>query len=174
MRLLLLTAVLVLSACASTDTRRSTGTVVDDLATVTKIKGVLVRSPATDGLDIEVRVHRGRAQLNGFVQSSGEVEEAGSLATSVRGVASVDNNLQVIPTSRRAGEYIDDKVLITRISAALTKDRTVHTNDIDVEVNRGMVLLGGYVATTQERDAAVEAARRVPGVEQVRSFIELK
>jgi hyperosmotically inducible protein len=170
MRLLLLTAVLVLSACASTDTRRSTGTVVDDLATVTKIKGVLVRSPATDGLDIEVRVHRGRAQLNGFVQSSGEVEEA----TSVRGVASVDNNLQVIPTSRRAGEYIDDKVLITRISAALTKDRTVHTNDIDVEVNRGMVLLGGYVATTQERDAAVEAARRVPGVEQVRSFIELK
>jgi len=38
---------------------------------------------------------------------------------------------------------------------------------IDVEVNRGVVSLGGFVDSNAERDAAVAAAKRVKGVQKV-------
>ena len=66
-----------------------------------------------------------------------------------------------------AGEYVDDKTIQTRVKAALLDDPAVKSLQIDVEVNRGEVSLGGFVDSASQRDAAVATVRNVAGVEKV-------
>jgi osmotically-inducible protein OsmY len=95
------------------------------------------------------------------------VDRAGEIARSISGVASVKNNLQVSGGSRSTGEYIDDKVLSTSVKAALVDNPLTSGSEIDVEVNRGVVSLGGFVDSNAGRDAAVATAKKVKGVQKV-------
>jgi osmotically-inducible protein OsmY len=49
----------------------------------------------------------------------------------------------------------------------LAKDELASALTIDVEVNRGVVSLGGFVDSENARDAAVRAAQRVDGVREI-------
>jgi len=158
---------LALGACASSGPHRSTGQVVDDTSIAARTKTALLADTTTDGLKIDVEVDRDRVQLNGFVDSQAQVDRAGEIARSISGVASVKNNLKVTDGSRMAGEYIDDKALSASVKAALADDSVAPASEIDVEVNRGVVSLGGYVDSNVQRDAAVAAATGVSGVQRV-------
>jgi osmotically-inducible protein OsmY len=46
--------------------------------------------------------------------------------------------------------------------------------NIDVEVNRGIVSLGGFVDSEDERNAAAEAAKRVPGVSKIVNNLQVR
>jgi len=157
----------VLGACAASGPHRSTGQVIDDTTIATRTKTALLADSTTDGLDIDVEVNRDKVQLNGFVDSQAQVERAGEIARSIPGVSSVENNLLVSDGTRRTGEYIDDKVISTSVKAALINDPLAPASEIDVEVNRGVVSLGGYVDSNAKRDAAVAAAKGVKGVQKV-------
>ena len=158
---------LVLGACAESGKHRSTGQVVDDTSIATRTKTALLADPTTDGLNIDVEVDRDKVQLNGFVDSQAQVDRAGEIARSISGVSSVTNNLKVSDGTRQTGEYIDDKVLSANVKAALADDKVAPASEIDVEVNRGVVSLGGYVDSNAQRDAAVAAAKGVKGVQKV-------
>jgi len=158
---------LVVGACSASGKHRSTGQVIDDTSIAARTKTALVADPITDGLGIDVEVDRDKVQLNGFVNSQAQVDRAGEIARSISGVSSVENNLKVSGPTRSTGEYIDDKVLSANVKAALANDPLAPAAEIDVEVNRGVVSLGGYVDSNAERDAAVAAAKKVEGVERV-------
>jgi hyperosmotically inducible protein len=158
---------LVLGACAASGTHRSTGQVIDDTTIAARTKTALLADSTTDGLNIDVEVDRDKVQLNGFVDSQAQVDRAGEIARSISGVASVKNNLQVSGGSRSTGEYIDDKVLSTSVKAALVDNPLTSGSEIDVEVNRGVVSLGGFVDSNEGRDAAVATAKKVKGVQKV-------
>lgn len=162
---------LVLAAvggCASSGKERSTGEVLDDTSIAARTKSALLADPVTDGLSIDVEVDRDRVQLNGFVDSQAQVDKAGEIARSISGVASVDNNLRVSGGGdRRTGEYIDDKTISSEVKAALADDPVAKASQIDVEVSRGEVSLGGFVDSAAARDAAVAAAKKVKGVVKV-------
>lgn len=72
------------------------------------------------------------------------------------------------------GEYFDDSVLTTKVKAALLKDPAVSGLAVNVETFKGVVQLSGFVKTSAERNRAVELARAVAGVKQVRSDILLR
>ena len=167
--LLLAAAVVVatLGACASDGTKRSTGQYIDDKTIATKTKTALLADDVTDGLDINVSVDRQVVQLSGFVDSETQVKRASEIARSVSGVKSVENRLQVQAGDRSAGEYLDDNVILTKVKAALADDKTASAVDVEVEVKRGVVSLGGYVDSKAERDAAIEVARKVKDVKKV-------
>lgn len=165
---------LALGACAASGPHRSTGQVVDDTTIATRTKTALLADSTTDGLNIDVEVDRTKVQLNGFVDSQAQVDRAGEIARSISGVASVENNLKVSDGTRRTGEYFDDKVLSSSVKAALADDRVAPAAEIDVEVNRGVVSLGGFVDTKAERDAAVAAAKGVQGVQKVINNLEVR
>lgn len=165
--LILALACSVLASCAATATNRSTGEVIDDKSIATSIKTALLADPATDGLNIDVEVDRNKVQLNGFVDSQSQVDRAGEIARETSGVNSVENNLRVTAGNRQAGEYIDENSLAARVKLALANDPTVHSLQVDVEVNRGIVSLGGFVDTSAQRSAAVAAAQKVNGVVKV-------
>jgi len=158
---------LALGACAASGEHRSTGEVVDDTSIAARTKTALLADSTTDGLNIDVEVDRDKVQLNGFVDSQAQVDRAGEIARGISGVASVKNNLKVTAGTRQTGEYIDDKALSASVKAALADDRVAPAAEIDVEVNRGVVSLGGYVDTNAQRDAAVAAAKGVKGVQKV-------
>ncbi len=158
---------LALGACAASGPHRSTGQVIDDTSISARTKTALLADSTTDGLNIDVEVDRDKVQLNGFVDSQAQVDRAGEIARSISGVASVENNLKVSGGTRRTGQYIDDKSLSVSVKAALVDDPLAPASEIDVEVNRGVVSLGGYVDSNAERDAAVAAAKRVKGVQKV-------
>ena len=93
--LVLLMLVVSLVACASTRTRESTGEYVDDSVITTKIKALIAEDDFLKSFQIGVETYKGVVQLSGFVNSKDAANKAGQIARSVKGVASVKNNLIV-------------------------------------------------------------------------------
>lgn len=173
--LALLLAATLTTACTATDTRRSAGEQIDDTVLLSRVKSALVANKDTDGLDIDVEVFRSRVQLNGFADTEEAKTAAGRVAAGVRGVTEVDNNLVVREGgSRRVGEYIDDKTLKARVATALARADDVSAMAVEVEVDRGVVSLGGFVSSDDERRRAAEIAATVDNVERVINNISVR
>jgi len=72
-------------------------------------------------------------------------------------------------TQRAPGEHVDDAMLATKVKIALARDKATDARDIDVEVNRGIVQLNGFVDSAAEKSAATTVASGVEGVKEVRN-----
>ena len=70
---------------------------LSDDAITSSVLSALSRDPTTQNSPIKVSTERGVVQLAGFVSSNSVRDEAGSVAGSVQGVRSVDNDLRVGP-----------------------------------------------------------------------------
>ncbi len=81
--------------CASTSTQESTGEYIDDSMITTKVKTAILNEPSLKVAQINVKTYNAVVQLSGFVNSSSDYYIAGSVARSVKGVASVDNDIKV-------------------------------------------------------------------------------
>jgi osmotically-inducible protein OsmY len=77
-------------------------------------------------------------------------------------------------SKRTMGEYTDDKVLHTKVWAALTDDKTVEAREINLEVYKGVVQLNGYVDNDKEKARAAEVAGGVEGVKGVENNLAIK
>ncbi len=97
--LLAVTCVLSLGAlaggCASTSTSTSTGEYVDDAVITTKVKSALLGKDDVKSFDISVETLLGVVQLSGFVETAAQKSAAGKVASGVKGVKEVKNNLIV-------------------------------------------------------------------------------
>jgi osmotically-inducible protein OsmY len=87
--------VAALVACASTSKQSSTGEYVDDSVITTKVKSLLAEDDFLKSFKISVETYKGTVQLSGFVNSQQAVDKAGQIASSVKGVQSVKNDLIV-------------------------------------------------------------------------------
>jgi hyperosmotically inducible protein len=76
----------------STDTA---GQYLDDAAITTKVKASFAEDKSVKGRDISVRTDHGVVDLTGTVGSVKESERATALATNVKSVKAVHNNLKV-------------------------------------------------------------------------------
>lgn len=82
------------AADTSTDT---TGEYLDDAAITTKVKASFAKDKWVKGRDISVRTDQGVVDLTGTVENKKESERATALATKVKSVKAVHNNLKVKP-----------------------------------------------------------------------------
>lgn len=77
-------------------------------------------------------------------------------------------------TQRAPGEQVDDAALLTSVKSALAADTSVSdAADINVDVNRGVVKLSGFVDSPQVKSKAGEVARGVDGVASVQNDISV-
>jgi osmotically-inducible protein OsmY len=90
-----LASALALGACAQTQTSESTGAYVDDSAITGKVKTAILQDPALKVMQIHVETHKNVVQLSGLVDTPQMVARAGTVASQVSGVASVQNDLAV-------------------------------------------------------------------------------
>ena len=68
----------------------------------------------------------------------------------------------------------DDGALSAHVKAELDKNPLTKPHRIRVEAADGVVKLSGFVDTMQERNKALELARSVKGVKEVRDSLEVK
>lgn len=90
-----LMAATLLSGCAATATRQSTGELVDDATITTKVKAEFVRDDTVKAHDVSVTTFKGIVQLSGFVDNAVQKSRAEQIAASVAGVKSVQNNISI-------------------------------------------------------------------------------
>jgi len=77
-------------------------------------------------------------------------------------------------TQRAPGEQVDDAALLTSVKSALAADPVTEAGEINVDVNRGVVKLAGYVDSSKEKQQAGDVARKVDGVQSVQNDISVK
>lgn len=90
-----LAATLAVSGCNVFRGQSTPGQYVDDVGITAKVKAELADSKKVDALDVNVDSMNGKVTLKGWASSQTEARAAGDIARSVKGVKSVDNQLQV-------------------------------------------------------------------------------
>jgi osmotically-inducible protein OsmY len=179
--LLILLSASLLSGCAAavvggiavatvvaTD-KRSTGTVIDDQTIEFTVVDRLYENESIDQNDhIKVEVYESVVLLVGEVTSEANRQLAGQIATDVKNVERVVNELQVASAANTA-DRLDNTWLTTKVNSALVKENPVSGFDatrIKVVSSGNNVYLMGLVSR-EEGNAVAEVARNVSGVEKV-------
>lgn len=173
-RVLALSLVFSVAGCAGTPSQRSTGQYIDDATITSEIKAALIDSPYVDALDVDIETYRGKVQLNGFVNSESGRMQAEQIAIGVDGVKEVTNNLEVQKVSSTVGQYVDDTVITSRVKSALLADSLTGAYEINVETNKGVVQLSGWVDSERIKDKAETIASSANGVTAVHNEIGIR
>ncbi len=120
---------------------------------------------------VQATVQGNVAVLRGTVNVFDDKEEAGKRARRVKGVGSVDNEIQV------AGPSVPDAQLQQKLLKAIEYDRvgygTTAFNAIAVQVQNGVVTLGGHAYGPVDADSAVAVASNTKGVRDVINEIQV-
>ena len=77
-------------------------------------------------------------------------------------------------TASNAGRAVDDSVITGKVKAALVADPTTKAHQIEVETFKGTVQLSGFVDSAAARTRAVEVAKNVEGVKDVKNSLSLR
>jgi osmotically-inducible protein OsmY len=92
----LLAALLVFFVgCAATSQQESTGEYIDDSTLTTKVKTAVFNEPTLKSAEINVETFKGTVQLSGFVSSQTAINKAVEIASQVKGVKSVKNDMRI-------------------------------------------------------------------------------
>ena len=78
-----------------------------------------------------------------------------------------------VACGKTVGETIDDATITTRVKTALINAPNVAALAIDVDTFKGVVTLSGRVKTPDEAERALNAARQVSGVKDVKSTLQV-
>jgi hyperosmotically inducible protein len=79
----------------------------------------------------------------------------------------------VAACGKSAGETVDDAGITAQVKTALLNDPVVSGLRIDVDTSKGLVTLSGIVKSQAEADKAVAIARKVDGVRDVKSTLQV-
>jgi hyperosmotically inducible periplasmic protein len=71
------------------------GTKIDDATVTGRVKTALLADPDIKSFDISVLTFKGEVQLTGFVNSQGQIDQAGKLASAAEGASGLKNELMV-------------------------------------------------------------------------------
>ena len=95
-------------------------------------------------------------------------------ATALMGaVACSESPTEESAAAQSASAQIDDTVVLSSVKAALIADPVTQARQIDVEVNKGIVQLNGFVDSEAEKSQAAALATGVDGVLEVRNNLAI-
>ena len=75
---------------------------------------------------------------------------------------------------KSTGETIDDATITTRVKTSLLNDPLVGGLRIDVDTFKGVVTLSGAVKSAAEQNQAIALARKITGVTDVKSTLQIQ
>lgn len=81
--------------------------------------------------------------------------------------------MMAIACGKTVGETIDDATITTRVKTALINAPDVGALSIDVDTFKGVVTLSGRVKTQDEATRAMNVARGINGVREVKSALQV-
>ena len=75
---------------------------------------------------------------------------------------------------KTVSDTIDDATITTRVKTAFVNDPVVGGLRIDVDTFKGVVTLSGRAKSKQEEQKAIELARKIRGVVDVKSTLQIE
>ena len=75
---------------------------------------------------------------------------------------------------KTVGETIDDATITTRVKTAFVNDPVVGALRIDVDTFKGVVTLSGRVKSKEEEAKAIQLAKQIRGVVDVKSTLQIQ
>jgi hyperosmotically inducible protein len=74
-----------------------------------------------------------------------------------------------------AGTYVDDATVTAKVKTAIASDAGVKAAaNVNVETDKGVVQLSGFADSKEQAARAVEAAKKVSGVREVKDDIRVR
>ena len=101
------------SGCMTADERhgRSAGRYIDDKAIAAEVKDVLEDDPLYKFDQLHVDAYRGTIQLSGFALNDAQKERAREIASSVRGVLGVENNISIVAEPKYSRDLDESRTI---------------------------------------------------------------
>jgi osmotically-inducible protein OsmY len=118
--------------------------------------------------DTSVQVKDGLVTLAGQMDSWAHVDEAELIATEMRGVKAVKNDLKVVYMKTRPDEEIRQDVI-----DAFGRDVYLLGRLLDAQVNQGVVTLTGKVATPYQKERAALDCLSIVNVKEVKNYLDI-
>jgi osmotically-inducible protein OsmY len=97
-----------------------------------------------------------------------------SLVTLAIGPALGLSGCSATSTGKSTGEYIDDAAITTKVKAEFVRDPIVSALQVKVATFKGVVQLGGFVDTPEQKMRAEQIVRNMPGIAGVQNSITIK
>ncbi|WP_426164026.1 BON domain-containing protein [Pseudoduganella sp. R-34] len=103
-----------------------------------------------------------------------ETREAGTNLANTTREATADTRAAARDATAGTRTAMSDTMITTKVKAEYAADPLVKAMDVHVETQKGIVMLSGFVPSKAEADKAVELARKVEGVQEVKSSLQIK
>ncbi len=153
------------TAIVATD-RRTTGAQVDDTSIQLRLGNELGTAfKDVPGVHISINSFERKVLLTGEVPTAEAKAKAGDIAARSANVRAVLTEL-VVGAPSSLGQRTNDTTLGTKVRAQFVNTKEIPFNSVSIVVERGVVVLLGYV-TEKEGEIAAYVASRVAGVQQV-------
>jgi hyperosmotically inducible protein len=124
--------------------------------------------------DVDVRVADGVATLTGFVTTSNKSKEFTKLASKVRGIQRVVNEIETLPASMMDEALRAEIAVKIYHSEAFSDHAKQRVGPVHIIVRDGMVTLTGVVDSEAERQRAGVIARYAHGTWSVDNQLRLE
>lgn len=165
----ILAAVLLVSACSPNVERRTVGTFIDDQSAEIQIMDTLYSRTEFDERDhVKVEAHNETLLLAGEVSSESKKALATKLASEMKSVSRVVNELAVMPPADTS-ERLHNSYVTSKINAKLVASNPLEGSDTGrikvITAHRTVYLMGSV--SRAEGDAVAELARSTGGVDKV-------
>ena len=129
----------------------------------------ILNSDVIESEGISVMCLDGKVTLSGKVKSYAEKKEAELLASEVRGVKEVTNNIMIEWETHRSDQEIKNDAV-----ASLERDVYLNTLPITVLVNDGVITLEGTVGSAYEKDRAGNIVQWISNVKSVDNKLKVE
>lgn len=149
------------------ETWRPTAPAPDDETLVRTVTMRISGRPGIHVSTVQVEVRDGTLRLGGSVPDLHSRREVERLASSVRGLVAIENNLEV---NRRD---VPDSLLALEVQRLVDSYPRLRSRRLRAKVSRGVLELEGEVLLARDRLDAEEASARVPGVLSIRNRIDI-
>jgi osmotically-inducible protein OsmY len=114
---------------------------------------------------IDAKADNGKVTLSGTANWRFQRDEAESVASNIRGVISIENDVDLVPPAPSAHD------VASSIENAMERNAKLDAESVKVKSENGTITLSGTVSSWADHDQAVDAAWAAPGVTRVKDHI---
>jgi hyperosmotically inducible protein len=146
------------------------------------IKVKMAADTTVNAKDLNVDTRNRVVTLTGNLDSEEAKNRALQLARDTKGVVKVVDMISVRTAdgtgdapepTRSAGAVVDDAGITMKVKGRFLKDPLVQGLRIDVDTRDGVVYLTGSVASSAEKDKAIQIAKDTEGVKDVQANLNV-
>jgi len=152
---------------------RGVGTIVSDADIRAGINAQWYRANSDMAGQLSLSVYDGRVLITGIVSNPEFKVQAVRLASQVKGVKEVNDEILVSDRST-IGNSARDELIKTRLRSAVLFDGDVRSVNYTIDVINGVVYLSGSARTQAELDKVIDYARNIPDVKKVVNYARIR